>query len=162
MIRAGVVGSPAKHSLSPLIHTAWLKAARIDGQYSLYDIEKDGFPAFLQQALDEGLRGVNVTLPFKEQALNAADEARTRRRRHAIEILGRDFGPCERAGDERVDDLDMGARRNLRHNAPERRVRGDLAHHFVGKDFAGAIGSQPHDRRRRFVAGCLNAENAHV
>ena len=75
MIRAGVVGSPAKHSLSPLIHTAWLKAARIDGQYSLYDIEKDGFPAFLQQALDEGLRGVNVTLPFKEQALNAADEA---------------------------------------------------------------------------------------
>ena len=75
MIRAGVVGSPARHSLSPLIHTAWLRAARIDGQYGLNDIEKDGFPAFLQRAMDEGLRGVNVTLPFKEHALNAADEA---------------------------------------------------------------------------------------
>lgn len=75
MIRAGVVGSPARHSLSPLIHTAWLRAARIDGQYGLYDIAPDGFADFLKGALDQGLRGVNVTLPFKEQALNAADEA---------------------------------------------------------------------------------------
>ncbi len=112
---------------------------------------------------DEGLAARERHPLARHQAdENAADEARTRRGRHAIEILGRDFGPRERAGDKRVDDLDMGARRNLGHNAPERRVRGDLAHHFVGKDFAGAIGSQPHDRRRRFVAGCLNAENAHV
>jgi len=75
MIRAGVVGSPAKHSLSPLIHTAWLRAARIDGQYGLYDIAEGGFADFLKQSIDQGLRGVNVTLPFKEQALNAADEA---------------------------------------------------------------------------------------
>ena len=67
---------------------------------------------------------------------HAADEARTRRRRNAIEILGRDFRPRERARDERVDDLDMGARRDLRHNAAERGVRGDLAHHLVGEDFA--------------------------
>ncbi len=74
-IRAGVVGSPARHSLSPLIHTAWLKAAGIDGEYGLYDIAADGFEAFLNQALADGLRGVNVTLPFKEQALIAADTA---------------------------------------------------------------------------------------
>ena len=74
-VRAGVVGSPARHSLSPLIHSAWLKAAGIDGVYRLYDIAADGFAGFLQGALDDGLRGVNVTLPFKEQALMAADEA---------------------------------------------------------------------------------------
>lgn len=71
-ILAGVVGSPAKHSLSPLIHGAWLKAAGIDGRYGLYDLRADEFPAFLAQAKADGLRGVNVTLPFKEQALAAA------------------------------------------------------------------------------------------
>lgn len=74
-VRAGVVGSPAKHSLSPLIHGAWLQAAGIDGVYGLYDLAPDGFAAFLKAARAEGLRGVNVTLPFKEQALAAASEA---------------------------------------------------------------------------------------
>ena len=73
IIRAGVVGSPAKHSLSPLIHGAWLKAAGIAGEYALFDIPADGLEAFLHRAPAEGLRGVNVTLPFKEQALIAAD-----------------------------------------------------------------------------------------
>ena len=93
---------------------------------------------------------------------HAADEARTRRGRHAVEVLGRDFGPRERARDQEVDDLDMGARRNLRHDAAERRVRGDLAHQLVGEDFARAIGPQPHHRRRRLVAGGLDAKNAHA
>lgn len=74
-IRAGVVGSPARHSLSPLIHGAWLKAAGVDGDYALYDLAPDGFAAFLDEARARGLRGVNVTLPFKEQALAAADTA---------------------------------------------------------------------------------------
>ena len=55
----------------------------------------------------------------------------------------------------------MGARRDLRHHPAEWRVGGDLAHDFVGQDFARAVGPQPHDRRRRFVAGRLNAKNAH-
>ena len=67
---------------------------------------------------------------------HTADEARTRRGRHSVEILGRDFGPRERARDQQVDDLDMGARRDLRHDAAEWRVRGDLAHQLVGEDFA--------------------------
>ncbi len=75
MIRAGVVGSPAKHSLSPLIHGAWLKAAGIAGEYGLYDLAPDGFAAFLEEARASGMRGVNVTLPFKGEALAAADEA---------------------------------------------------------------------------------------
>ena len=29
-LRAGVAGSPAKHSLSPVIHRAWLQAAGIE------------------------------------------------------------------------------------------------------------------------------------
>lgn len=73
-VRAGVVGSPARHSLSPTIHRAWLEAAGIDGEYGLYDIAHDGFEALVEVARGEGLRGLNVTLPFKEQALALADE----------------------------------------------------------------------------------------
>lgn len=73
-IQAGVVGSPARHSLSPLIHGAWLQAAGIDGVYGLYDIAPDGFSALIEQVRAEGLSGLNVTLPFKEQALAMADE----------------------------------------------------------------------------------------
>ena len=67
---------------------------------------------------------------------HAANQARPSRGRDAVEVPGRDFGAGERASDEPVDDLDMGARRDLRHDAAEWGVRGDLAHHFVGKDFA--------------------------
>ena len=88
---------------------------------------------------------------------NAADQARPRRGRHAVEILGRDAGATKRAGNQQIDDLDMGARRDLRHNSAERRMRRDLAHHLVGENFARPVRTQPHHRRRRLVAGGLNA-----
>jgi shikimate dehydrogenase len=75
MIRAGVIGSPAKHSLSPLIHTAWLKAAGIEGLYDLYDIPTDDFLEVVDDLRSRGVAGLNVTLPFKEQALALASEA---------------------------------------------------------------------------------------
>ena len=80
MIRAGVIGSPAKHSLSPIIHTAWLKEAGIDGGYRIYDIAADQFEDTVQALRAEGLSGLNVTLPFKERALALADEASPRAR----------------------------------------------------------------------------------
>jgi shikimate dehydrogenase len=75
MIRAGVIGSPAKHSLSPLIHNAWLKAAGIEGQYDLYDIPSEEFIQTVQTLRAGGITGLNVTLPFKEAALALADAA---------------------------------------------------------------------------------------
>ena len=40
----------------------------------------------------------------------------------------------KRPRDQRVDDLDMGARRDFRHDAAKGCVRRDLAHHFIGQD----------------------------
>jgi shikimate dehydrogenase len=80
VIRAGVIGSPAKHSLSPIIHKAWLKEAGIDGGYRIYDIAADQFEDTVQALRAEGLAGLNVTLPFKERALALADQASPRAR----------------------------------------------------------------------------------
>jgi shikimate dehydrogenase len=74
-IEAGVVGSPARHSLSPVIHGAWIEAAGLDAHYAIFDLAPDGFGAFLREARARGLAGVNVTLPFKEEALVAAGRA---------------------------------------------------------------------------------------
>jgi len=71
---AGVVGHPAGHSLSPVIHNAWIGAGGLDAVYLAFEPPADGF-----RRLIEGLRGValgvNVTIPFKAQALALADHA---------------------------------------------------------------------------------------
>lgn len=78
---AGVVGQPIAHSLSPILHNAWLAAAGIDGVYVAFAPRPEAFAAFVEgQRGGEAIRGVNVTVPFKEQALAAADEASARAR----------------------------------------------------------------------------------
>ena len=72
---AGVAGAPVRHTLSPTIHNAWLKQAGIDGVYVAFAPPQDGFRAFVEGLRGGVIRGLNVTIPFKEQALAVADEA---------------------------------------------------------------------------------------
>ncbi len=64
------------------------------------------------------------------------DQARPRGRCDAVKLFRRDARFGQSAADQRIDDLDMGARSDLRHDAAEGGMRGDLAHHFVGENFA--------------------------
>ena len=74
-IVAGVVGRPIRHSLSPLIHNAWIAAAGLDAVYVPFDVADGGFETFVDSLRDGGVRGLNVTLPFKARALACADTA---------------------------------------------------------------------------------------
>lgn len=75
---AGVAGRPITHSLSPLIHNAWLEDAGLDGAYVAFGLAPDRFTAFVDGFRGGSLAGVNVTLPFKTEALEAADLASER------------------------------------------------------------------------------------
>lgn len=75
---AGVVGSPVNHSLSPLIHNAWLEAAGVDGVYVAFPCGAGRFAAFVEGLRGGTVAGLNVTVPFKEEALAATDEATPR------------------------------------------------------------------------------------
>lgn len=75
---AGIAGRPVHHSLSPLIHNAWLGAAGINGVYVPFTPPVDGFRKFAEGLKGGAVRGINVTLPFKEQALSIADRATPR------------------------------------------------------------------------------------
>jgi len=78
---AGVVGHPVVHSLSPVLHNAWLEAAGIDGVYVPLEVDEPRFADFIEGLRATSLAGLNVTLPFKEAALAAAHDAHPRARR---------------------------------------------------------------------------------
>jgi shikimate dehydrogenase len=77
-IVAGVAGDPVAHSLSPLIHNAWIAAAGLDAVYVPFNPPGDRFPQFVEGLRGGGVRGINVTLPFKEVALSLADRSSER------------------------------------------------------------------------------------
>jgi shikimate dehydrogenase len=81
LLRAGVVGHPVKHSRSPIIHGYWLEQFGINGRYDRYDVKPEDFSHFVKTLSEQGLQGVNVTIPHKEAAFLALDEATERARR---------------------------------------------------------------------------------
>ena len=77
---AGVVGRPISHSMSPILHNAWLAAAGVDGVYVPFSVQPGRFTAFVDSLRGGTVSGLNVTLPFKGEALALADEATFRAR----------------------------------------------------------------------------------
>ncbi|CAN5248741.1 shikimate dehydrogenase [soil metagenome] len=72
-IVAGVCGQPIRHSMSPLIHNAWIAAAGLNAAYVPFAPREDSFETFVEGLRGGAIRGLNVTIPFKEQALACAD-----------------------------------------------------------------------------------------
>ncbi len=66
-IKAGVIGDPIGHSLSPKIHQYWLKKYHIDGAYNAVKITKEDLISSLQSLVGEGFAGFNITIPHKEE-----------------------------------------------------------------------------------------------
>ena len=71
---AGVVGNPVRHSLSPVIHNAWIEAAGLDAVYLALPSTPDDFAALVMGLASSEACGLNVTIPFKESAAALADE----------------------------------------------------------------------------------------
>lgn len=73
---AGVVGQPIHHSLSPFLHTAWIRHAGLNAVYAPFaPADTHGFERLVLSCRSNGVRGLNVTAPFKEAALQLADSS---------------------------------------------------------------------------------------
>jgi len=67
----GVVGDPANHSRGPVLHNRLLGDHGLEGVYVPFELDR---PEPLWDAAEElGLRGLSVTMPFKERAVRRAD-----------------------------------------------------------------------------------------
>jgi shikimate dehydrogenase len=80
MDRYAVVGNPVAHSRSPQIHEAFARATRHEMTYERLLAPLDGFTTTVERFAAEGGRGLNVTVPFKLQALALAHSASDRAR----------------------------------------------------------------------------------
>ncbi len=74
-MRAGVLGWPVSHSLSPRLHNFWLKKYNINGEYKAYPVEPENLEDFISKMRDDrNFRGVNLTIPHKEKVMGLLDE----------------------------------------------------------------------------------------
>ena len=69
--RYAVVGDPVAHSLSPLIHNAWMAEAGLDAHYERVHLKSANAAADIRD-MALAYAGLNVTLPHKIAALAAA------------------------------------------------------------------------------------------
>ena len=70
-----VIGNPIAHSISPRLHNNAFEALGINSIYSRYLLDASASASKLRQKFFAlGLSGANITVPFKEIALECADE----------------------------------------------------------------------------------------
>jgi shikimate dehydrogenase len=73
-----VIGNPVAHSKSPLIHAAFAGQTGQDLSYERELAPLDGFDAHVHSLMAAGVRGVNVTVPFKLDAARLASRLSAR------------------------------------------------------------------------------------
>ena len=89
---ACLIGWPAAHSRSPLIHHYWLRALEIEGGYSIESVPPEGVAEFVMNLSKHGYIGGNVTIPHKERVLNLTAPDQRARAVGAANTLWYDHG----------------------------------------------------------------------
>lgn len=79
--RYAVFGHPVGHSRSPWIHARFAELTGDSLRYEARDVPRGGFDSALREFLEAGGRGLNVTLPHKLAAFEAAAQHTPRARR---------------------------------------------------------------------------------
>lgn len=77
----GLIGEKLSHSLSPQIHSLIFRELNLDNFYHLFEVKKENLRDCILGLKALGIRGVNVTIPYKVQAMDfldvISDEARS-------------------------------------------------------------------------------------
>ncbi|UPV73098.1 shikimate dehydrogenase [Halorussus limi] len=115
----GLLGNPVGHSLSPPMHEAAYDELGTDARYVTFEPAPDDLGAAIEGARALGVAGLNVTIPFKQDALAYVEPDDLAARIGAVNTI--DFSD----GDDSADDLPTG------HNTDAAGVRRSFAHHDV-------------------------------
>jgi len=90
---ACIIGWPAGHSRSPIIHNYWIRQHGIAGEYRKEAVPPEEFAGFLAGMGARGYVGANVTIPHKEAALALSSPDARANAVGAANTLWRDGGP---------------------------------------------------------------------
>lgn len=72
--RYAVIGNPIEHSRSPFIHAQFARETEQDLIYEKLLAPLDGFEKTVKEFFAAGGKGLNVTVPFKEEAFRFAND----------------------------------------------------------------------------------------
>jgi shikimate dehydrogenase len=78
LVSYAVIGHPIKHSKSPAIHTLFAQQTGEPVHYTAIESPLEGFAQTVEKFRQQGGMGMNVTVPFKQQALQIADHLNPR------------------------------------------------------------------------------------
>jgi len=70
----GLLGEKLSHSFSPKIHSYIFEKIEIDGEYDLFEREKENIKELINEIKEEKIEGINVTIPYKEEVIKYLDE----------------------------------------------------------------------------------------
>ncbi|QAR33071.1 shikimate dehydrogenase [Geovibrio thiophilus] len=74
-LNLGLIGNPLSHSLSPSLHSRFLVSAGINGGYVCLETpSRDNLAEVFETLKQFKFRGVNVTVPYKEDVISFMDE----------------------------------------------------------------------------------------
>jgi shikimate dehydrogenase len=69
-----LIGNPAKHSLSPIIHDYFAKQNKQSMSYDILELSLNSFQdAFITLKKTPTVKGLSITVPFKEKAFSLVD-----------------------------------------------------------------------------------------
>lgn len=68
-----VIGDPVRHSLSPALHAAAIRASGIDATYVAFEVRQGASGLAVRGALGLGLGGLSVTMPHKQAVIESLD-----------------------------------------------------------------------------------------
>ncbi len=101
-----VFGNPIKHSKSPQIHAAFAEQTGQALHYRAHKVEVGRFADAAAQFFQNGGKGLNITVPFKLDAFEFADELSGRARRAgAVNTLA--LGDDQRIYGDNTDGVGM-------------------------------------------------------
>lgn len=104
----GLIGNPVGHSLSPPMHEAAYREAGLDARYVSFEPARGDLAAAIEGADALGVSGLNVTIPFKQDALSFVEPDDLAARIGAVNTI--DFGERSPTG---YNTDAVGARRAL-------------------------------------------------
>ncbi|MCD7864776.1 MAG: shikimate dehydrogenase [Clostridiales bacterium] len=70
----GLIGCPVSHSISPKMHNLAFQTLGLDYVYLAFDLGHSDFQKAIEGLKEIGIRGYNVTMPYKTKILEYTDE----------------------------------------------------------------------------------------
>ena len=131
----GLIGNPVGHSLSPPMHEAGYDALGIDARYVTFEPAADAAADAVTGAEELGVAGLNVTIPFKQDVLDAVTVDPLAARIGAVNTI--DFSGSA-SGSGGGGENEPGSR-PVGYNTDATGVTRAFAHHDVSLDGANAV-----------------------